>query len=661
MAGERRTEMRALSRYFYLLVYSMLIAVVSPLSVRAQNEEVSEELEEIVVTSTRNRRSFEQQPTRIEVLGSEEINEKANMKPGDIRMLLNETTGIHIQQTSATSFNSNIRIQGLNGKYTQLLRDGMPMYGGFSSGLGLLQIAPLDLQQVEVIKGANSTLYGGGAIAGLVNLVTKKPSAQSERSMLFNATSADGVDASGFYSAKQGALGTRVFTSYNRGEAYDAADNGFSAIPEFERWTFNPHLFFENSNSEFSMGFNAVKEDRIGGDMDYIGGQRGNPAYFEQIKTDRFSTQVEYISQLKSGEEYVLRNSINSYQQDLSIPDHSFKGEQLSSFTEAHLSGTASLMDWVVGINLWTDDFDQNLLRAPLALDFNTQTAGVFAQGTFLFSELWLLEGGLRFDSSSEYGSFLLPRISLLYTPREQTSLRVGGGLGYKEPTPFGEEAEAIQYRGLMPLEMGQLVAEESLGFNVDLNQRFDLANGATLNLNFLLFYTKVDNPMRMLELGNNQFAYRQPDDYLDTQGAEIGVVWRWNDFKYFFGYTHADVEEHNATGFRMAPLMPKDRVNNVFVYEREDDFRVGLEAYYYGRQVLTDGSMAKDFWIFGLMMEKIFDEAFSIFLNFENFSDTRQTRFGSIYTGSKLNPVFSDIFAPMDGFIINGGIKLQL
>ena len=151
---------------------------------------------------------------------------------------------------------------------------------------------------------------------------------------------------------------------------------------------------------------------------------------------------------------------------------------------------------------------------------------------------------------------------------------------------------------------MGQLVAEESLGLNVDLNQRFDLANGATLNLNFLLFYTKVENPMRLLELDNAQFAYRQPDDYLDTQGAEIGAVWRWNDFKYFFGYTHADVEEHTATGVRMAPLMPKDRVNNVFVYEREDDFRVGLEAYYYGRQVLTDGSMAKDFWIFVLMMD---------------------------------------------------------
>ena len=110
------------------------------------------------------------------------------MKPGDIRMLLNETTGIHIQQTSATSFNSGVRIQGLSGKYTQLLRDGMPMYWSLSSGLSLLQISPLDLQQVEVIRGPNSTLYGGGAIAGLINLVTKKPGPQQEKSMLFNMT-----------------------------------------------------------------------------------------------------------------------------------------------------------------------------------------------------------------------------------------------------------------------------------------------------------------------------------------------------------------------------------------------------------------------------------------------------------------------------------------
>jgi iron complex outermembrane receptor protein len=88
------------------------------------------------------------------------------MKPGDIRMMLNESTGIQTQQTSATSYNYSIRIQGLDGRYTQLLKDGFPLYAGFSGGLSLMQVTPLDLKQVEVIKGSSSTLYGGGAIAG---------------------------------------------------------------------------------------------------------------------------------------------------------------------------------------------------------------------------------------------------------------------------------------------------------------------------------------------------------------------------------------------------------------------------------------------------------------------------------------------------------------
>tara|TARA_Y100000766_G_scaffold248054_1_gene229641 strand:- start:24 stop:1055 length:1032 start_codon:yes stop_codon:yes gene_type:complete len=309
-------------------------------------------IEEIVIISTRNLRSFEQQPTRIELLGGEEVNEKANMKPGDIRMLLNEMTGIHVQQTSATSFNSNIRIHGLSGKYTQLLRDGMPLYAGFSSGLGLLQIAPLDLHQVEIIKGSNSTLYGGGAIAGLVNLVTKKPHEEPETSLLFNATSSGGMDISAFNSSKKNNIGRTIFSSFNRSDAYDPANNGYSAIPEFERWTLNPRFFIERNNSEITIGLNAIKENRIGGSMDYIDARDLDSAYFERIDTDRFSTQFEYKTKNQSGNEFVVRNSINRYRQDLGIPSHSFSGTQVSSFTEAHLLGSTEGMDWVAGLNL---------------------------------------------------------------------------------------------------------------------------------------------------------------------------------------------------------------------------------------------------------------------------------------------------------------------
>ena len=208
----------------------------------------------------------------------------------------------------------------------------MPLYSGFSGGLSLLQIAPLDLQQVEVIKGASSTLYGGGAIAGLVNLISKTPTDEPELSLLLNGTSADGLDASSFASIKRGSTGATLFTSYNNSEGYDPADIGLSAIPEFERWTVNPRFFLYGKDSELNFGLSLVKEDRLGGDMDYIAGDRSRPAYFEDSETFRVSSQLEYSKRFDSGNELVVRNSISRFRRDLVIPDSEFGGVQLSSF-----------------------------------------------------------------------------------------------------------------------------------------------------------------------------------------------------------------------------------------------------------------------------------------------------------------------------------------
>ncbi|MDR1594452.1 MAG: TonB-dependent receptor plug domain-containing protein, partial [Prevotellaceae bacterium] len=194
------------------------------------------ELDEVVILSTRGTRTITNIPSRIEFIGGEELEEKGNMKPGDIRMLLNESTGIQTQQTSPISANASIRIQGLDGRYTQILKDGFPLYSGAANGLGLLQIPPLDLRQVEIIKGSSSTLYGGGAIAGMVNLISKTPTDEKELKFHLNATSALGLDLNGFYSQRFEKTGVTLFVSRNSNVAYDPADIGFSAIPKFERY-----------------------------------------------------------------------------------------------------------------------------------------------------------------------------------------------------------------------------------------------------------------------------------------------------------------------------------------------------------------------------------------------------------------------------------------
>ena len=198
-------------------------------------EPSSENLDNILVSTGRTSRSIRELPTRIEVISSEELDEKADIHPGDIKVLLNESTGIATQTTSAASGIANIRIQGLDGRYTQFLKDGMPVYQGLSTGLSAVQVSPLDLQQVEFIKGSASTLYGGGAIAGIVNLITKTPGEHRELDFLLNATSAKGLDASAFWSQKWKQLGTTLFASYNFNQPYAPSGAEFTAVPRIRR------------------------------------------------------------------------------------------------------------------------------------------------------------------------------------------------------------------------------------------------------------------------------------------------------------------------------------------------------------------------------------------------------------------------------------------
>ncbi|HLO82230.1 MAG TPA: TonB-dependent receptor, partial [Chitinophagaceae bacterium] len=399
-------------------------------------QEAGEEHEEdIVIEATRTSRTIANNPTRIEVISGEELAEKGNMKPGDIRMLLNESTGIQTQQTSATSYNSSIRIQGLDGRYTQILRDGFPLYAGFSGGLSIMQIAPLDLRQVEVIKGSSSTLYGGGAIAGLVNLVSKLPTEERELSFMANATSAKGLDLSGYYSEKYGKLGLTIFGSRNSGHPYDPADIGLTAIPKFERYTINPKLYFYGDKTTANIGFSFITEDRTGGSMDYI--KEDVDGYYEKNYTDRFTTQLGLTHHLNDHNTLNFKNSYSRFSRKITIPDYQFSGLQQSSFSEFTYNNIGKKMTWVVGANILTDDFSESQETTEPLLDYHYNTYGFFIQNEWTINKFLTLETGLRGDYVKDYGFEILPRASAMMRFSSHLTMRIGGGYGYKTPTVF--------------------------------------------------------------------------------------------------------------------------------------------------------------------------------------------------------------------------------
>ncbi|MCW0487154.1 TonB-dependent receptor [Riemerella anatipestifer] len=624
--------------------------------------EQSVDLEEIVISSTRSTRTIQNIPTRIEFIGSEELDEKGNMKAGDIRMLLAESTGIHVQTTSPTSANASIRIQGLDGRYTQILKDGFPIYSGASSGLGLLQIPPLDLKQVEVIKGSTSTLYGGGAIAGLVNLISKTPTEERDLRFHLNGTSGRGLDINGFYGQKFKKIGTTIFASHNRNGAYDPAQIGLSAIPQFERYVLNPKLFvYFNDKTKMNFGINTTIENRLGGDMLYIKGKGDNThQYFEENKTQRYSTQFVFDHTVNENSFVQIKNSVSYFNRNTAIPNYEFEGTQTATFTEASYTHSKEKSEWVTGVNIWTDNFKEKQMTAFPLRDYNQTTFGAFVQNSFKATDWLQLETGLRTDYVIDYGAVFLPRISALFQIANGLTSRIGGGFGYKTPTIFTEESERIQYQNVMPIDDNTNKLEKSYGANADINYRTNIGDDWTFSINHLFFYTYLDNPLLLQNIATNTYQFINSSGYIHTKGTETNIKIGYDDFKLFLGYTFTDIRLIENGINTENPLTPKHRINSVLMYEIEDKWKIGLEAYYFSPQKLNDGTTGKDYVMCGFMAEKIW-ERFSLYINFENFLDTRQTRFDNIYTGTITNPVFKDIYAPLDGFVINGGIKFRL
>ncbi|SFO54595.1 iron complex outermembrane recepter protein [Chitinophaga sp. YR627] len=625
-------------------------------------EPAEEEMEEVVISSTRSTRTIRNIPTRVELIGGEELEEKGNMKPGDIRMMLNESTGIQTQQVSATSANSSIRIQGLDGRYTQILKDGFPLYAGFSGGLGLLQTPPLDLKQVEVIKGASSTLYGGGAIAGLVNLISKVPTEERELRFLINGTSAGGLDLNGFYARKLEKVGWTVFASRNSSRPYDPSETGFTAIPKTSRYVFNPKLFvYVSPKTQLMVGANTTFEDRTGGDLAYIKGNGDNVhRYFEQNKTTRVSTQFSLDHQFSKTSSLSVKNSVSNFKRTITIPDYIFDGKQWSTYSEVNYHKESEKLDWVTGVNFYTDQFLEYPKDNFEKRNYTQQTAGAFVQNTWKAADWLQLETGVRGDYVIDYGFAFLPRISALFHLSEKLTSRLGGGLGYKTPTIFTEESERLQYRYILPINSQDNKLERSLGANVDVNYRTSFLDKFTFSINQLFFYTRINDPLLLQSSGTNLYALVNANGYVDTKGWETNIKLGYEDFKLFVGYTFTDATLHEGATKRQNPLTARHRLNNVLMYEVEDKWKIGLEAYYYSKQMLNDTRTGKAYWTCGFMAEKLW-ERFSLFVNFENFTDTRQTKFDNIYTGTVSNPIFRDIYAPLDGFVVNGGLKIKL
>lgn len=617
------------------------------------------ELDEVVLQSSRSTRTVKKIPTRIEFIGIEELGEKAIMNPTNISMVLRESTGIQMQQTSLSSGSTNIRIQGLDGRYTQLLRDGFPLYGGFSSGLSILQIPPLDLQQFEIIKGSSSTLYGGGAIAGLINMISKTPDEEPALDIMLTQTQALGSTANVFYSKRNENFGMSLYGSGHYQKAYDPENDGFSNLPKTKSISFNPKFFYYPSDkTTFWFGLNGTYDDRIGGDITKIeSGENGIHQYTEKNISKRLSSQAVYKTQIDAFSSFNIKNSVSFFDRNLTVTDFSFDGQQTNTFTEITYQKETSKADWIFGANLYTSNFDEND-NATLQRDQKDITYGMFTNNIYDLSDNWILETGLRADYNTDFGFFALPKISLLYKTDAGFSSRIGGGLGYKVPDIFTEEAEFINFENVLGIDKYSLKAESSYGVNLDFNYKTRLFKTIRFSINQLFYVTAINNGLLLNSKDMGLFAFENAPDEILSKGAETNIKFTYKDFRWFLNYALIDTKLNYLTGNPQKPLTAKHNAGSVLMYEYEK-WRIGYETFYTGKQLLSSGTETTDFVTMGLLLMRNFKFG-SAFVNFENFTDRRQSRFSPLVLPPHENPEFPEIYAPTDGFIFSVGIIIK-
>jgi iron complex outermembrane receptor protein len=633
-------------------------------------QEAGEVIEEVIIEGTRSNRSIENIPTRVEVL-TEEIDEASTMDPSKVAHLLTHSTGIQVQQTSATSNTANVRIQGLDGRYTQILKDGFPLYGGFSGSLSIMQIPPLDLRQVEYVKGSASTLYGGGAISGLINLISKD--ANTEENLIHvNASHIGAFDVNAFTSKRFGKLGYTLLAQRNTHKYFDADGDDYTDMPQLTKYNFNPRLFFYfTEKTKAFAGATFTSETREGGDIHLLKHEYPDSIHFyrEVNEINRTTTQAKIEHKIGADLLLTAKNSFSRFDRELALTssplssEYRFAGTQLSTFSELSLAFTHNRNVLIAGLNYYTDKFtEKKLITGFPARDEEHNTLGAFAQYTFDLGKIVSIEAGVRSDYVLEDQLYVLPRLYTLFKWTPKLTTRVGGGMGYRNATIFNQESELLGYKNVLPVNEQSTKAERSYGGSADIGFKTPIGEKFFININQMVFYTRLEAPLMLDDTGSASGIYHFVNSGGQTrsQGIETFFKLGFYDFVLFVGYTYTDVINDSNGKMEELPLTPKHSLKGDLLYALPGKWRIGIDYEYKSSQRLSAGYRSPSYWTFGAVAERTIKN-FVIFGNVENFTDVKQTNFESLRSLPFLTPQFTEVWAPLDGIVVNAGLKIRL
>ncbi|MBX2889325.1 MAG: TonB-dependent receptor [Saprospiraceae bacterium] len=504
-------------------------------------------LKEVVVTGTMKEMRKADSPVPVEVFSPKFFLRNPTPSLFDAIQMVN---GVRPQLQCNVCNTGDIHINGMEGPYTMVLIDGMPIVSGLSTVYGLSGIPNSVLQRMEVVKGPAASLYGSEAMGGLINIITKDPAERPEMHLDLNGTTYGEYNADAAGSLMFGKASTLLSANYfhftNR---WDLNDDNFTDVTLQKRLSvFNKWRFERKHNRLASVAFRYLWEDRYGGEMQWEPRWRGTDSiYGESIRTNRYEIIGNYQLPIEN-EKVLFSFSYNRHKQDSYYGDVPYLADQRNGFGQLTWERKASRRhDLLFGTSARYTFYDDNtpvtastsgLENAPQ----RTWLPGVFVQDEWTFNKRWKLLSGLRYDHDPRHGHILSPRLNLKYNPDSENTLRFSAGSGFRVVNVFSEDHAALT--GGRQVVFAEALEPERT-WNTNLNYtRFQNTSFGFINFDATVFYSYFFNKIVAdYDTDPEKIIYQNLNGYAENMGFSLNSDWNFvNGLKAMAGFTLMDV-----------------------------------------------------------------------------------------------------------------------
>lgn len=510
----------------------------------------SDALDEVIVTGTLKAVSRLESPVPVEVYSPTFL--KKNPTPNIFEALQN-VNGVRPQLNCNVCNTGDIHINGLEGPYTLVMIDGMPIVSGLSTVYGLSGIPNSLIEQVEIVKGPASSLYGSEAVGGLINIITKLP----ENAPRFFAdgfvTGWGEANVDVGFKSKVGEKATVLFGAnyFNYSNPIDNNNDNFTDVTLQDRISIFQKWDFERANKrKFSLAGRYFYEDRWGGEMQWNPSYRGgDEVYGESIYTSRFELLGNY--QLPIKEKVNFQFSYSDHDQNSVYGNTPYLAQQRIGFGQFIWDKKVSKHDLLIGTALRYNYYNDNTTATVNADEVTIPS--LFIQDEINFTKKQSVLLGMRYDYDSRHGNIFTPRIAYRFKPTKDDIVRLNAGTGFRVVNLFTEDHAALTGAREVVIEEA-LKPEESYNINLNYLKKLYLNNGMMFTFDTSVWYTYFTNAILPdYDTNPNQIIYDNLNGHSTSKGIGFNAEAVFGSgIKASLGATYQDVSQtENGTTTR--------------------------------------------------------------------------------------------------------------